>query len=81
METCKTVKGVDDETWSRFKSMAARKNVTLGDCFREMVDDFESGAGKGWDLILNGPRILSRREGNEMKAVVRRMRKEYGFRI
>ena len=39
METVKTIKGVNEETWQEFKSMAARNNVKMGRFFEEIVEE------------------------------------------
>lgn len=77
----KTIKSVDDGTWTKFKGLAARKSTTMGKLLKVMVDDYEEKSKDFWDMILNGRKILSDKEAAELKATVREMRKEYGFRI
>lgn len=81
MGDVKTIKGVDDETWSSFKTIAAKNRVNMGTLFKEMVSGYKSGSKDVWSELLSGKRLISDKEAKRMEAVVRRLRKEHGFRI
>lgn len=80
MPTVKTIKDVDEEAWLKFKSIAARNNVKMGNLFGKMVNDYKAESKKVWDKILNSGKILSDKEAEDMEKFVKELRKEKGFR-
>ena len=72
----KTIKGIDEETWMKFKILAAKKKITMGRLLGNMVETYERDAEDVWDEILNGKRILSDKEAEEMHKITRKIRKE-----
>lgn len=76
----KTIKSVDEETWIKFKTLAAKKNLTMSKLLASMVRDYERRADEVWDKILHSGKILSDNEAEDMHKMVRKMRKERGFR-
>ena len=81
METeVKTIKGVDDETWVKFKMLAAAKRVTMGYLLTTMIKEYEKYANDVWDKILHSGKILSDNEAEDIEKITRKMRKERGFR-
>lgn len=77
METeVKTIKGIDEETWMKFKVLAAAKRVTMGKLLTTMVKEYEKYANDVWDKILNSGKILSEKEAEEMHTITRKIRKE-----
>ncbi|MEK6960850.1 MAG: hypothetical protein AABX47_06760 [Nanoarchaeota archaeon] len=81
MGDVKTIKGVDDETWSSFKTIAAKNRVNMGALFKEMVSGYKSGSKDVWSELLSGKKLISNKEADEMDKVARRLRKEHGFRV
>lgn len=45
MGDVRSIKGIDEETWAEFKSLAAKNKMKLGEMFTIMVRDF---AKKFW---------------------------------
>ena len=80
MET-RSIKGVGRERWMEFKSLAAKKNISLGELFALMLADYGKRSELVWDSILNGEKILSDSEALELEKGLRELRKEKGFRI
>jgi hypothetical protein len=78
MDAVKTIKGVGDDTWREFKSMASRSGQPMGKFFETLVINYKHK--KQWDTLLHGKKILSDEEAEELLKTVRKMRKEYGFR-
>ena len=76
----KTIKQVDDITWARFKSLAAKKETPMGNLLKLMVDGYEQRSKDFWEGIINGGKILSDGESLEMKKTIENVRKEHGFR-
>ena len=76
----KTIKDVDEEAWTEFKSMAAKNKVKMGKLFETMVEDYKGKIGNFWDEILKGPPLMSKEEADAMLGTVKGIRKEYGFR-
>ena len=80
MPTVKTIKDVDEEAWLEFKSIAAKNKMKMGKAFEKMVEDYKVKSGSFWDDMLKGPPMLSKEEASEMLEIVKKLRKEYGFR-
>ena len=79
MET-KTIKGVDEEIWMRFKALAARNRLPMGKLLTDMVKEHEKKSEEFWDKILHAGKILSDKEAEEINKISRKIRKEKGFR-
>lgn len=80
MENIRTIKGVNRETWLKFKEMAARKGIKMGDLFENMTDEYEKNVERTWNIILNSGKALSDEEAEDMLKTVKKLRKEKGFR-
>ena len=76
----KTIKSVDETTWTRFKSLAARRNIKMGILLKLMVEEYERKSKKFWAAILLENKILSDIEAEDLKKSISKIRKEYGFR-
>lgn len=81
MSEVRTMKGVDDNTWAEFKSIAAQNQMKAGQMFKLMVDEYRKKSALAWDKILNHKSILSKKEIDKFEAAVKKVRKEYGWRI
>ncbi len=77
----KTIKGIDDETWMKFKILAARKRLTMGKLLADMIEEYNKSSETFWAEILKGERILSDKEADEIENIVKKLRKERGFRV
>lgn len=77
----KTIKGIRKEKWIEFKSLAAKKNVSLGELFAIMLNEYRKRADFAWGEILKGEKILSDKEANDLEKAVVEVRKEREFRI
>jgi hypothetical protein len=80
MTEVKTIKDVDDDVWSRFKSIAARNKMKMGEMFEKMVNEYEKESKAWWDETLKPKSKISDKEAERMMQVVRETREEYGFR-
>jgi hypothetical protein len=76
----KTVKGIDEENWIRFKTFAAKKNVTMALLFRMMLENYARNEDFLWNKILSAEKIISAKEADALNAAVNDLRKEKGFR-
>ena len=76
----KTIKGINEESWSEFKSIAARNRMNMGKLFEIMLNEYKKRSEEAWRIILSGKKILSDKEAEEMKKIIEESRKEYGFR-
>ena len=76
----KTIKDVDEETWRKLKMLSAEHDATMGKILKKIIDDYEDRSRKFWDKILKGEKYLSEKEASEHEALVKKLRKEYGFR-
>lgn len=51
--TTKALKGVSEDKWAEFKSIAARRGTTMGELFNESVDLIEKHKAKTqWKRIM-----------------------------
>jgi len=41
METIKTIKGVNEESWAEFKSLAVRNRTNMGELFERMLEEYK----------------------------------------
>ena len=76
----KTIKAVDEETWVKFKILATKERQTMGKLLATMVREHEKRAQNVWDTIFHSGKILSDKEAEDMHKIVRKLRKERGFR-
>lgn len=72
----KTIKGIDERTWVDFKTLAAKKRLTMGKLFGSMVKSYEKNVDNTWEIILHSGKVLSDKEAKEMHEITRRIRKE-----
>ncbi len=77
----RSIKGVGEEKWMEFKSLAAKKKVSLGELFGIMLSDYSKRSELVWNRILSGEKILSDSEALELEKTITKIRKEKGFRI
>ncbi len=80
MKTIRTIKGIDDATWARFKNYAAQSKVTMGELFKIMIEEQKRHSDDFWNKIFAGKKILNDEEARELGNVLRKIRKEQGFR-
>ena len=79
MET-RSIKGVDEDTWRKFKELSVKNNLKMSFLLKMMVDKFEAEGRNFWKKILSGEKNLTDKEAEKMMKVVFESRKEYGFR-
>lgn len=72
----KTIKGIDEEAWTKFKMLSVKRHVTMGRLLVNMIKTYEKNAEDTWNEILNGKRILSDKEAKEMHNITKKLRKE-----
>lgn len=80
MSTTKTLKSVDEDSWFEFKSLAAKNNMKIGKFFEKMIEEYKENSKNFWEDILGCEKILSDEEAKYIEKVVKRVRKEIGFR-
>jgi DNA repair photolyase len=78
--TLKTIKGINDESWAEFKSIAAKNKINMGKLFERMLEEYKKRSEEAWKVILSGKKILSDKEAEDMKKIIEESRKDYGFR-
>lgn len=79
MESTKTIKGIDDNTWSKFKSIAAENNLKMPEMFRTMVNEWDKSSDF-WNKVLNTGKLLSNEEAESILRTSKRIRSESGYR-
>ncbi len=80
MSEVKNIKGIDDETWAHFKSLAAQHKMKAANMFRILLEEYEKNTKNFWDDIFAHKSIFTDKEYEEMKARMKELRKEYGWR-
>ena len=78
--TTKTIKDVDEETWRKLKMLSAEHDITMGKILKKITTDYEERNKNFWNKILKGEKIITDKEAKEHEALVKKSRKEYGFR-
>ncbi len=76
----KTIKDVDDETWRKLKVLSAEHDTTMGKILKKITEDYNERNRNFWDNILKGEKIITDKEAKEHEDLVKKLRKEYGFR-
>jgi len=76
----KTIKDVDEKTWRKLRTMSIENNIKMGTLLKTMTEDYEKRSGVFWKAVLEGEKILSDKEADEIRAVTESLRKEPGFR-
>lgn len=79
MET-KCIKNVDEETWKDFKTLALKNNMKMAILLKIMVNEFEKNSKDFWKEILSRKKSLTDEEADDIGDIVKKMRKERGFR-
>ncbi len=77
----KTMKGVEEETWAEFRSLAARNRMKTGKFFEKLIKSYKQNTNDFWNEILTGEKILSELEAKDMQIITKNMRKERGWRV
>jgi hypothetical protein len=72
----KTIKGIDEETWTRFKVLAAKKRLTMGKLLSDMVVSYSKHSDDTWDKILYSGKIISDKEAEDIHKITKKIRKE-----
>ena len=80
MSTVKTIKGIDEDAWLEFKSLAAKNKMKTGEFFERLIEEYKRRADAAWEKILNPGKILSGEEAEYLEKFVKNLRKERGFR-
>lgn len=76
----KTIKGVDEDTWYRFRSLAVKHRMGMGELLNEIIKEHEDKSKEFWNEILESKKLLSDKEADELLNKTKKLRKEYGFR-
>jgi len=76
----KTIKNVDDETWRKMREISQRKKLKMGGLLRDMVNLYSKNKGDTIRSIIPKKPILTEKEAEDMKRIVKKIRSEYGFR-
>ncbi len=79
MET-KCIKDVDEETWKDFRALAVKNNIKMSILLKIMVNEFEKNSKDFWREILSRKKTLTDEEADDIEKIVKKMRKERGFR-
>jgi hypothetical protein len=78
--TTRTIKDVDDETWSTLKGMAKAKGLKMGDLLKEITATYKRTPSDSWRKILDAKPVLTGNEAASMLRTVEKLRKESGYR-
>lgn len=80
MSEAKNIKGIDEETWAEFKSLAAESKLKSADMFKVLVKNYKKEKS-AWDRILNHAPIFSEAEYVDIEKRMKELRKERGWRV
>ena len=76
----KTIKNVDDETWKILKDLASRRRLKMGSVLKYAIREYAKKPEKNLSSIIPSKPILSNKEAEGMLKMVKKLRKEGGFR-
>jgi len=79
MET-KCIKDVDEETWRKFRMIAVKNNLKMSLLLKVMLNEFEKRNNELWKDILKSEKNLTDSEAEEFSGLLKKLRKERGFR-
>ncbi len=80
MANIRTIRNVDEDTWSELKSLSRRYKLPIGRLLNRVINKYKTKSDSLWDTILNHEKILSDKEAEAMQEFVKKLRNEYGFR-
>lgn len=78
--TTKTIKDVNEKTWRKLRLLSTEYNMKMGSLLEKITEDYEKRGREFWKFVLDGEKILSDREAEELKSVSKALRNERGFR-
>ncbi len=76
----KTIKNVEDAVWYKFKTLAVKNRLGMGELLGKMISTYEKETTKFWKEVFEGEKLLTEKEAQEMQAHVKDLRKMRGFR-
>ncbi len=76
----RTIREVDEKTWRKLRVLSAEHDMTIGELVEAMTEDYEKRSKDFWKAVLEGEKILTDKEADELKDVSSALRKERGFR-
>ncbi len=74
------MKGIEEETWFEFKSLAAKNNLKAGQFFEKLVEFYKHNDHSFWNDVLKGEKILTEAEANDIRRITKKIRVEKGYR-
>lgn len=77
----RSIKGVDEETWRGFKTLAAKNNLKMSLLLKMMINEFERKGGDFWSQIFSEEKNLADKEAKDIAEITSKIRKERGFRV
>ncbi|HLC56775.1 MAG TPA: hypothetical protein VJJ23_06060 [Candidatus Nanoarchaeia archaeon] len=80
MPKLRTIRNIDEATWTELKSLAVRNKVPIGVIIERVVKSYRKNSEDNWPKILKYGKIISDKEAYEMHDFVKKLRKEPGFR-
>ena len=76
----KTIRDVDEKIWRKLRMLSTEQNIKMGRLLEKMAEEYEKKGREFWKVVLEGDRILTDKEAEDLKSVCKDLRKEYGFR-
>ena len=80
MDTVKTIKNIDDETWYKLKGLSVKNRTTIGRLLKKMINEYEQKSKNSWDKIMSYKGTLTDKQAEELLQNIKKERKEFGFR-
>ncbi len=75
------MKGVEEEVWAEFRSLAAKNRMKTGQFFEKVIRSYKQDTDDFWNTVLKGEKIISEEEAKSIEMSIKKMRKERGWRI
>ncbi len=71
---------MDEETWKILKDLSNRRKLKMGSVLKYAVREYASKSAKKWLGIIPAKPILTDEEAEDMLKLVKKIRKERGYR-
>jgi hypothetical protein len=79
MGEVKTIKGVDEDVWAEFKSIAAEEKKNMGVLFEDIIKFYkEKKSKKVWENILTVKEPMNEYEAKIVKERIKNFREDFG---
>lgn len=67
MSEAKNIKGIDEETWAEFKSLAAKHRAKAADMLKILIKEHKERSDNFWEGVFAHKPVLSKKQYGEFE--------------